>query len=398
MMLRFASGRMGAASAILLGVALGVGYLAKAAMLPFAVAFLMAMLVVARKQHRGKSLFVFTLLGFLITSLPFIAALSWNMHRITWGDSAKLNYAWEVNHYPEPLVRFWQGDLPGHEDALHPPRKVLDWPEVYEFATPIQGTYPVWYDPCYWNAGIDSDIHPLRQAQALIHNMKAMARGIFFRLPLLATPVLLLLVSNGIKDWWRNLMTFWPILIPAVAVCLMYMMVHWEERYTSGEMLIAWGAAIVATGISGKERSTKLFWAASLLLGAWVVYRFSTVQVKYYQVSKSSVRALMVAQRLRAMGVEPGDQVALIGEGFVEEYWARLEKVKIIAEVPRSDHNRLAKSAAAFWKSSPEGEKAVLDILKSTGAKAVIADTPPTTLPPGWVPVGNTGHAIYFFR
>ena len=398
MMLRFASGRMGAASAILLGVTLGVGYLAKAAMLPFAVVFMLTMLVVAWKQHRGKSLLALTLLGFLITSLPFIAALSWNMHRFTWGDSAKLNYGWSVNHYPRPPLRFWQGDRPGHEDALHPPRKVFAWPEVYEFAAPIKGTYPVWYDPCYWNAGIDSSIHPLRQAQILIQNMKTMVRAILLKLPLLATLVLLLLLSKGIQDWWRNLMTFWPILIPAVAMCLMYMMVHWEARYTSGEMLIAWGAAIAATGISGVARRAGLFWAVCLLLGAWVVCRFSTVLIFYRHSSMSSAQLVMVAERLRAMDIEPGDHVALIGQGFVEEYWARLEKVRIIAEVPQGNHRELAESAAEFWKSSPEVEKTVLGVLKTTGAKAVIADTPPATLPPGWVPVGNTGHAIYFFR
>ena len=398
MMLRFRSGRMGATSAILLGVALGVGYLAKAAMLPFALVFMMTMLVVAWKQHQAKSLVVFTLLGFLIASLPFIAALSWNMHRFTWGDSAKLNYAWEVNHYPDPPVRFWQGDRPGHEDALHPTRKVFGWPEVYEFATPIEGTYPVWYDPCYWNAGIDSSMHPLREAQVIRENMKTMARAILLKLPLLATLALLLLLSDGINNWWRALMTFWPILVPAVAVCLMYMMVHWEPRYTSGEMLIAWGATIVATGISGEERRTKLLWAVSLLLGAWVVYRFSTVLVIYHHIERSSAQAVMVAERLRAMGIEPGDHVAVIGESFVEENWARLEKVRIIAERPHDTHLVLPNSAAEFWKSSPEGEKTVLDILKSTGAKAVIADSPPLTLPPGWVPVGNTGRAIYFFR
>jgi hypothetical protein len=397
MMLRFASGRMGAPSAILLGVTLGLGYLTKAAMLPFAVVFMTTMLAVAWKQHRGKWLFAFVLLGFLITSFPFIAALSWNMHRFTWGDSAKLNYALWVNH-PYPPYRYWQGDRPGHEDALHPARKVFAWPEIYEYATPIEGTYPVWYDPCYWNAGMDSSIHPLRQAHVFRENMKTMVRAIFLRLSLIATLALLLLVSKGIKDWCRNLMTFWPILIPAVAVCLMYMMVHWEARFTSGEMLVAWGAAIVSTGISEEERRTKLFLALSLLLGAWVAYRFSTVLIDYRRANKSSAQAVMVAQRLRAMGVEPGDHVAIVGDALAEEDWARLEKVRIIAEVPNETHRVRPNSAAAFWESNPEGEIAVLEILKSTGAMAVVADTPPTTLPSGWVPVGNTGHAIYFFR
>jgi hypothetical protein len=55
-------------------------------------------------------------------------------------------------------------------------------------------------------------------------------------------------------------------------------------------------------------------------------------------------------------------------------------------------------SGAAFWNSSPDIEEAVLNALKSTGAKAVVADLPPKVLPPGWAPIGHTGHAVYFFR
>ena len=43
--------------------------------------------------------------------------------------------------------------------ALHPTRKILSWPEVYEFATPVSGTYPVFYDPTYWWAGVDTRMH-----------------------------------------------------------------------------------------------------------------------------------------------------------------------------------------------------------------------------------------------
>jgi hypothetical protein len=40
----------------------------------------------------------------------------------------------------------------------------------------------------------------------------------------------------------------------------------------------------------------------------------------------------------------------------------------------------------------------VLNILKSTGAKAVVADIPTRILPLGWAAVGNTGYAVYFFH
>ena len=115
-----------------------------------------------------------------------------------------------------------------------------------------------------------------------------------------------------------------------------------------------------------------------------------------YHLVATTAEQVAVAERLRTMGIEPGDHVALIGDGFDAAYWARLEKVTIVAEVP---HNcETGDSATAFWNSGLNSEQTVLNVLKSTGAKAVIADTPPRVLPPGWASVGNTGHAVYFFR
>jgi hypothetical protein len=113
-----------------------------------------------------------------------------------------------------------------------------------------------------------------------------------------------------------------------------------------------------------------------------------------YHLGATAAQQVAVAERLRTMGIEPGDHVALIGDGFDAAYWARLEKVRIVAEVPNLE---TGDSTDAYWNSSPETERAVLNVLKSTGAKAVIADTPPSVLPLGWVQIGNTGHAVYFF-
>ena len=96
------------------------------------------------------------------------------------------------------------------------------------------------------------------------------------------------------------------------------------------------------------------------------------------------------------MGLKPDNRVALIGDGFEESYWARLGKFRIVAEVPHTLET--GDSATAFWNSNPEGQQIVLNTLKSTGAKAVIAIKPPAVLPMGWVKIGNTDHAVYFFR
>jgi len=207
---------------------------------------------------------------------------------------------------------------------------------------------------------------------------------------------MMFLLSDRIRDSWRRLIDYWPILVPAVAVFLMYAMVHWEMRYTSGVMLVGCGAVMASMSISEEERRLYVLRAASLILGLMVVFWVLPLLMLNgsYRDGGQSAQQVRVAERLRTMGIEPGDHVALIGYGFGEEYWARLEKVRIVAEVPNLE---TGDSTDAYWNSSPETERAVLNVLKSTGAKAVIADTPPSVLPLGWVQIGNTGHAVYFF-
>jgi hypothetical protein len=174
-------------------------------------------------------------------------------------------------------------------------------------------------------------------------------------------------------------------------------MVYWEQRYTSGVMLVGCGAVMASMSILEEERRIYVLRAASLILGLMVVCSVLPLLMRddYIWAAKSA-QQVVAAERLRSMGMKPGDHVALIGDGFDEACWARLEKVRIVAEVP--DKLETGDSAAAFWSLGLEGEQTVLNVLKSTGAKAVIADTPPRVLPPGWAPVGNTEHAVYFFQ
>ena len=47
----------------------------------------------------------------------------------------------------------WQGGPPGNGAPVHPTRQVATNPDIFEFAAPIAGTYPPWYDPTYWDEG-----------------------------------------------------------------------------------------------------------------------------------------------------------------------------------------------------------------------------------------------------
>jgi hypothetical protein len=402
MILRFATGRMCTVSAGLFGGLLGVGYLAKTAMLPFAIVIMMTMLAVAWRQHGRKWMIGATLLGFLIVSLPFIIALSLHEHRFTFGDTGKINYAIEVNGMP---ARHWQGDEPGHTKALHPTRKIFSWPQVYEFAEPVAGTYPIWYDRSYWNAGINSSMHPVRQIRVLVGNAMRIAQYLVAETGFLtAVLMMMFLLSDRIKESWQILMGFFPILVPAIAMFLMYAMVlspseSWEPRYFIGVTVVAWGAVIASTCISGEEKRIKVLRASSLILGIMVLCSMLNVLERDYGFNReessqvNEYRPYIVAEQLRTMGMRPGDHVAVISSTTGNSHWARLEKVKIIAEVMDTDD-----TSSVFWTSGKECEETVLSVLKSIGVTAVIADKPPRVLLPGWVPVGNTGYAVYFFR
>jgi hypothetical protein len=243
-------------------------------------------------------------------------------------------------------------------------------------------------------------MHPAQEIKAFARNLGAISKDLYKLTGIIMTVLLMtFLLRDRLKDSGRELIAFWPILVPAIAVFLMYALVTWQDRYASGETVVIWGAILASTTIAGDEWKTQVLRAASLMLGAVVICSVPLTLIKTYRdtgrYGSVSPEPVMTAERLRTMGIESRDRVALIGDG-IEAYWARLDKVRIVAEAPQDLET--GDAAAAFWNSSPQTEQAVLSLLKSTGAKAVIANTPPAVLPPGWVPAGDTGRAVYFFR
>jgi 4-amino-4-deoxy-L-arabinose transferase-like glycosyltransferase len=138
---------------VALGVILGFGYLAKTFVFPLAFVILLVALFLTRDRKKAVPKVVLATIVFLLLSTPFVVALSKSKGRLTIGDTGKLNYAWHVNH----IESFnWQGDNPGNGIPKHPSRRIFNAPPVYEFATPVGGTYPNWYDPSYWYDGVVS--------------------------------------------------------------------------------------------------------------------------------------------------------------------------------------------------------------------------------------------------
>jgi len=396
LLLRFSAGRLSVGSSCLIGIVLGVAYLAKAVMFPFSFVVMATLFAVCWKRSGGWLKAGAALTCFLAVSAPLIALLSWNNHHITFGDSGKPNIAWHVNGgWPHRI--HWQGVGAVGAHPQHPTRMIMKWPEVYEFATPVAGTYPPWYDPTYWWAGADSKLHPGREVVRVAQGLAEF--GYYLIMPpgmITAAVLLIFFCSDRIKDAWRQLIGFWPILTPSIALLLMYSMIVWWPRYISWILVTGFSCLIASASISVEVQRERVLRAAGLALGAiFIGVVLQDVNGNRFD-SGISVKNVEAAEQLQAMGIGPGSRVAAIGDGFTEEYWARLDRAEIVAEVPRTLNT--GDSEAAFWSSGIEGEQAVLDALKSTGAMAAVADLPPKVLPPGWVPVGKTGRAVYFFH
>src|ERR1700691_3329696 len=71
----------------------------------------------------------------------------------------KPNYIWYVQEHAE------------RAELTHPVRKIFDKPEAFEFATPLNATYPPWFDPCYWLQGCKIYFIPVSNLIAAITNI-----------------------------------------------------------------------------------------------------------------------------------------------------------------------------------------------------------------------------------
>jgi hypothetical protein len=101
-----------------------------------------------------------------------------------------------------------------------------------------------------------------------------------------------------------------------------------------------------------------------------------------------SASPLEVAQELHRLEIKESDKVAVIGYGF-DSFWARLARVKIIAELPEEQ-------AGDFWIGDETLRQEVLQTFASTGARAVVAEYVPAYAQlNGWHQVSGTNYFIY---
>ncbi|HVG46218.1 MAG TPA: hypothetical protein VM890_15855 [Longimicrobium sp.] len=362
-----------------IGCVAGLAYLAKAAMFPVGFVTLAAASVLAARGggwRRGVRRGTLALLAFAVVAGPFAVSLSIVKKRPTFGEVGKLAYAWYVDRVQ--IFAHWQGG-DGYGTPAHPSRVVLAEPAVYEFAAPVPGTYPAWYDASYWYEGVKPRLDVKATARVAAVNLA----GFVIRSAWPVLPLLVFLGGLATAGYLRPAeRDYWLVLLPLVATVAMYALVTIAARYLGAHLsilLVATLAGVVPTAKAHRRTTPALLVAAAAAMAVSLVPWGA-------QLAALAARGGMpdmggeVARALHARGVPEGARVGVVGSGQTA-FWARSSRVRIIAEAP---------NARRFWSAPPAEQAAVLSALTRAGATTVLADNAPgCERTPDWQPLGR---------
>jgi hypothetical protein len=383
-----------------LGIILGLGYLTKTVMFVLSFVFMLVSLLVVKNVKKALPRILITLITFILIVSPLIFILTKTKGRLTFGDNARIAYAWYINDVP--YYAHWQGEPAGSGYPEHTTRKLFDDPAIYEFATPIKATYPVWYDVSYWYEGVRPYFNLRGQARVLMKNLKIYSKMLFASLQtsMLIGFLVLCFIGKRRPALLKDLGDQWNLLIPAISALAMYSLIHLQTRYVGVFFVLFWMGLFSSLRFPSSEKVTRIINSIVLvMLMPMIIFLFLSIIPKAYSAVKYIIYSnngsdhlhYQVAKGLEDMGIRQGDRVASIGACF-DAYWARVLRCRIIAEIPDEYIDD-------FWKSKDDVKNELIKTFKTTGAKALIAkDIPLPVHKEGWQRVGNTDYYVYMLN
>ena len=372
----------------LFGLLCGAGYWSNAVIFPVSFGLLAILLFSGRITRLRVTGVLLAGVTFLAVSAPLITALSKQKGRLTFGDSGKLNYAFMVN--PGIPMKNWQGEQPGGGTPKHKTRQVLDHPPTFEFAQPIGGTYPPWFDPSYWNDGAHGSWRLRSQIRVLVQSARNYSKMLLEQLGLLAGIAIFILWGGAATR--KAIVSNWPLIAAGMISIGLYSLVLVRSRYIAGSFVLVFMGILAGIRLPREEQRLRVMKyitagvMASILfsvLGCLTEAGYVSNTVYDYPTDKDHVR---VAEDLRGLGFGAGEKVAVIGDGD-HEYWALLGKFKIVAEVYAADPEKLV-----FWGEPWQRRKMAYECFRRAGAKIAVVWSPPENMDAGWERIGNTNY------
>ncbi|MGJ4944678.1 hypothetical protein ACQR1W_29220 [Bradyrhizobium sp. HKCCYLS1011] len=377
----------------LFGAVLGIGYLLKAIFFPLAFLFLLAA-ACACLAYRADRRLLLSAAVFLLIAAPLVGALSLKYGHLTFGESGRNTFRTDV--LMMPLVH-WQGGPSDHGLPEHPTRKLLDNPDVYEFAQPISATYPPWYDPTYWNKGAVLHFGTWEYGRALLRNVKRLAVLLWFAIPL---GIALALLRRHLALEMSAPLPIKLLGLVAAANLLLYLVLLVEPRYLAGCLPLLGLVVLVSLRTQlTRRRPIGAALVALLITGVAIDAGPRLARTAADLVtSRGHVHAdaWLVADELFRIGIHPGTPVAAIDHQDQMHWsvasisdWAFLAQVKIVSEAFPSD----PLNQKEFWDVSLTRQALALDVFRRAGARIVVASGVPSTAnTEGWSRIGTTDY------
>lgn len=354
----------------LLGVALAAGYWTKGILLPLNAGLLVLLFIFPPRIARARAMVARAATVFGLLSLPLVVLVSAKVGRASAGEVGRLNYAWEIDDMASPFVG-WVGD-PGnvYGTPLHPPRVLQESPRVLEFATPIRASYPLWFDPSYWYAGLKPRFSLAGHRRALAQGLADLGDVLIDQWAVIAGLLLIwLTTTREARDEKREANGMQHSRMPFVfalwsaAAALLYASVHLESRYLAGFVAVAVVAAWQPLTRRVPRRALPFAVAASVIA---LLVSLALNLEKNIGGFERSYRPdyLLDAKKLAAAGLRRGDAIAMIGDAH-EAYAAFANGAWVAAQVFDS---------TGFWQLTPAAREALQERLGAMGIRALLAN------------------------
>jgi hypothetical protein len=415
---RLASPLGGWGTSAWLGIVLSLGYFTKAAMLPLG-AVLLVLLAIPRLSilPRRSSLVIATSV-FVICIGAYILAMSRNQHRLTFGDSGRLNYAWMVLR-EIPVHAGWIDYTPVTGSPVHPLKVFMVQPTVIEFKDTVPGTYPLWYDPAFFHEGLRVRFDLRQQVRGLMRSAEdfivAQHNGLG---PLVAGITVLCAFAFRRRfrvDFSRSWLILW-----ALAAFGAFAVVIIEPRYISAFIVLFWIAVYdaVSRGVLASAPSAyrAVIGVAAICILLPQLFHIGSGVVRSIRGTEAPAEVLgestsarpwdskaptqiVVASELARIGLRPGDEIATVGFPF-SVYYARLARLRIVANIGfRGDDNVEAYDTDQFWSLSDRKFDSLKEELRRIGAKAIVSpeqcDVASTNR---WHSIKDTEYCVYLLN
>jgi hypothetical protein len=366
----------------LLGLLMGLAYLTKSFFFVFSVIIIVLAWLCAGLRLSALPRLLVTVTVMLAVASPLIASLSAKVGRFSYSEVGTYGYTRKIAGAGKPI---------------HPPVTIHAEPKVLLYRDGPGRTYPEGFDIAYWTIGKKPVLDVAKQVSILVENV-----GIFLGI---APGLLVLIVAWFMVQAYAGGVSIQGLhprclpflfLLPAAAGIGIYCLLHVEERYLAAFLLLAWAGLCVWPRYDWSVQRTRQ-WAKTSCMVATGLILFLVAQTAVDQAfrglspqeGKQPYQALYrehlaIKDYLEGHGIQPGAQVAVVGEPLSTPIlWARLAGIRIVARAP---------SLQGFVNASPAERRSALRAMQDEGIDAVLSNR--SALAPlrteGWRPIPGT--------